>query len=170
MHSSLRRLTRGLTGWVVDVAPSGRHEPREPGAPFGRRILEMPRRRRQRAREAAKTSQLRGDARQGRGLGGWGSADGEKSQVSVWRRVERRLQLKLGDFDVTWRWGRGTTASWWRYLRFLAPPRRVSRRRWRQHQELRSSGHFRPRNGSRREEASMPFPPCFSLSALAGPA
>ena len=78
------------------MAPSGRREPREPGAPFGRRILEMPRRRWQRARGVAKASQLGGDARQGRGLGGWGSADGEKPQVSVWRPREPRLAvLKL---------------------------------------------------------------------------
>ena len=38
------------------MAPSSRHEPREPGAPFGPRILEMARRWWQRVWEAAKTS------------------------------------------------------------------------------------------------------------------
>ena len=88
------------------MAPSGRHEPREPGAPFGRRILEMPRRWRQRAREAAKTSEPGGDARQGRGLGGWGSVDGAQQQKAASRHPERRHRPELGVYDLTLRAGR----------------------------------------------------------------
>ena len=170
MHSSLRRLTRGLTGWAVDVAPSGRREPREPGAPFGRRILEMPRRRWQRARGVAKASQLGGDARQGRGLGGWGSADGEKPQVSVWRHCRPRLRSKSAVYDLKLRPRQDTATLRYRYLRFFWLPRCASMRRFRLHQEFRQPQHFRSHSGSRREGASMPSTLPFSLSTLANPA
>ena len=88
------------------MAPSGRHGPREPGAPFGRRILGMPRRRRQRARGVAKASQPGGDARQGRGLGGWGSVDGAQQQKAASRHPERRHRPELGVYDLTLRAGR----------------------------------------------------------------
>ena len=54
----------------------------------------------------AKTSEPGRDARQGRGLGGWGSVDGAQQQKAVSRHPERRHRPELGVYDLTLRAGR----------------------------------------------------------------